>query len=152
MNTQRPAAGLRDDRDIDWMDKTYPLHEDWIQAAIDQLAAGNTQAKARHADRADGRRQQERGSESVAFYARVTGPVDGYYIASHACRASDTVGGAYTGAYKICNVAPSSYWTAQSVQFGSCKHTEATGLGAMASAEAAAALMIAQMPSRIDRA
>lgn len=150
MNTQRPAAGLRDENDIDWMEQTYPLHEDWIEAAIDKLAASNAQAQARHAAPA-GAWQQERGGQSGAFYARVTGPVEGYYIASHACRASDADGGAYMGAYKICDVVPSSYWTAQSLQFGSCRHTEATGARAMASAEAAAAVMIADMPLRIDR-
>ena len=131
------------------MDETLPLHEDWIQAAIDKLAASNAQAQARRAAPA-GTWQKERLTETDAFYARVTGPVDGYYIASHACRTS-TDGMAYKGAYKICDVAPSSYWTAQSLQFGSCKHTEATGLRAMECAEATAAQMIASMPLRVDR-
>lgn len=132
------------------MDDTLPLHEDWIQAAIDKLAASNAQAQARRAAPA-GTWQKERLTETDEFYARVTGPVDGYYIASHACRASDTGGKAFTGAYKICDVAPASYWTAQSLQFGSCRHTEATGPRAMASAEAAAVLMIANMPPRLHR-
>lgn len=130
------------------MEDTYPLREDWIQAAIEELAAGNACAVSR---RKPGPWQEARFDQSGAFYARVTGPVEGYYIASHACRTNDA-GRAYTGAYKICDTAPSSYWTAQSLVFGSCRHTEGSGARAMASAEAAAVLMIADMPIRIDRA
>lgn len=142
---------MRDERDIDWMEQTYPLHEDWIQAAIDKLSASNEQAEARRAAPNSAAWQRARASPSGAFFARVTGPVDGYYIASHACRASDTEAKGYVGVYKICDLAPASYWTAQSLQFGTCRHTEATGMGALASAEAAAARQIADMPIRVDR-
>lgn len=129
------------------MEDTFPLREDWIQEAIEELAAGNAWAAlARHRPAPW---QEARADQSGAFHSRVTGPVKGYYIASHACRANG--GRAYTSTYKICDLPPSSYWTAQSVMFGSCKHTEATGERAMASAEAAAARMIADMPIRVDR-
>jgi len=131
------------------MEDTFPLREDWIQEAIEALAAGNAcAALARHKPAPW---QVDRMEQSDAFYARVTGPVAGYYIASHACR-DNGAGRTYTGAYKICDLPPSSYWTAQSLVFGSCRHTEGTGVKAMASAEAAAARMIADMPVRIDRA
>lgn len=148
MNSQRPAAGPRNERDIDWMEDTYPLRQDLIQGAIEELSARNGWAAL--AQRKPAPWQEARLEQSGAFYARVTGPVGGYYIASHACRTKDG-GRAYTSSYKICDLAPSSYWTAQSLMFGSCKHTEGTGARAMASAEAAAARMIADMPIRIDR-
>jgi hypothetical protein len=131
------------------MEATYPLREDLIQGAIDQLAASNAGAQLRRGPAA-GAWQQERAARSGAFYARVTGPVGGYYIASHACRTEDA-GRSYCGTYKICDRQPSSYWTAQSLAFGSCRHTEGTGVKAMASAEAAAALQIANMAPRTDR-
>lgn len=147
MNSQLPAAGTPTDPDIEWMENTYPLREDWIQAAIDRFAASNERALA-HGKRAPGEWAAQPANPSGAFYVRVTGPVGGYYIASHACRAADSRGMGYTGVYKICDVAPASYWTAQCLQFGSCKHTEASGARALASAESAAARHIAGMPIR----
>jgi len=148
MNSQLPAAGLRNDRDIDWMDSTFPLREDWIEAAIKELTASNACAAAL---REPAPWQEARLDESGTYYARVTGPVAGYYIASHACR-DDCAGRRYTGDYKICDLPPSSYWTAQSLVIGSCRHSEGSGVQAMASAEAAAVRMIADMPIRVDRA
>jgi hypothetical protein len=148
MNSQQPAAGPRNDRDIEWMEETFPLRQDWIEAAIEELTASNASASLR---RKPTPWQQEKFDQSDTYYARVTGPVAGYYIASYACR-DDIAGRTYTGDYKICDLPPSSYWTAQSLFVGSCRHTEGTGVKAMASAEAAAQRMIADMPIRIDRA
>lgn len=150
MNTQRPTAGLRDDRDIGWMEATYPLRQDWIDAAVARLAESNARATARRAATAPPC-PQERLSESDAFHTRVTGPIGGYYIASHACRSIDMHGKAFIGAFKICATEPSSYWTAQSLRFGSCRHTETTGVLAMESAESSAARVIATMAVRAHR-
>lgn len=147
MNSTLPAAGTPTDPDIEWMENTYPLREDWIQAAIDRFAASNERALA-HRTRAAGEWAAQPASPGGALYVRVTGPVGGYYIACHACCAADSRGMAYTGVYKICAVAPDSYWTAQSLQIGSCKHTEASGARALASAESAAARHIAGMSIR----
>lgn len=147
MNSQLPAAGLRNDRDIDWMESTFPLREDWIEAAIKQLAASNASAALRHKAAPSRAAQLD---PSGTWYARVTGPVAGYYIASHAAHADG--GRTFTGDFKICDLPPSSYWTAQSLAIGTCRHTEGTGVKAMVSAEAAAARMIEDMPIRIDRA
>ena len=147
MKSRKPATGVPNDRDIEWMNSTYPLRVDLIEAAIEQLSAVNASAAWRRKPAAP----QEAGlDESGTYYARVTGPVDGYYIASHACR-TDGAGRAYTGDFKICDLLPSSYWTAQSLVSGNCRHTEGSGGKAMASAEAAATRMIADMPIRIDR-
>jgi len=150
MNTKRPAAGPRTERDFDWMESTYPLNTNLIQHAIDELAADNAQARRRGERTPDGR-QQARLLQSGSLHARVTGPVGGYYIASCANRTDDS-NRAYVGEYKICEDAPSSYWAAESLVAGSCRHTERSGMAAMASAEGIAARRIADMPIRVDRA
>jgi hypothetical protein len=127
---------------------TFPLREDWIEAAIEELTAINAGAASKQ--KPAGRREPQL-DPSDTYYSRVTGPVAGYYIASHACR-DDGANRRYTGHYKICDLPPSSYWTARSLVIGSCRHTEGSGVQAMASAEAAAARMIADMPIRVDRA
>ena len=140
MNTHSLAAGTRtDDRDISWMEETYPLHEELIQAAIDQLAAKNARASLSHGSHAQPAVLHQRGK----LHTRVTGPVDGYYVASFASPAgrSET---AFVGEYKVFEVRPNSYWSAQSVVgAGTCRHSESTGAGAMERAESLAAASIA---------
>lgn len=131
------------------MESTYPLREDLIQCAIDELAAGNARARAGHG--------RETGSPQIAclahsgVHARVTGPVEGYYIASCA-RLTDDAARSYLGSYKICQDAPAGYWDAVTLVAGSCGHTESTALEALACAEEIAVLQIAELPIRIDRA
>jgi hypothetical protein len=140
MNTHSLAAGTRaDDRDVTWMDRTYPLHEELIQAAIDQLSAKNARASLSHGSHARAAAPQQRGK----LHTRVTGPVDGYFVASFASQAGkcDT---AFVGEYKVFAVRPNSYWSAESVVgAGTCRHSESTGTGAMERAEALAAASIA---------
>ncbi len=132
------------------MESTYPLRQDLIQCAIDELAAGNAQARDGH-EREAGSRPTARLLQSGGLHARVTGPVEGYYIASCASRTGDAAR-SYLGSYKICQDAPASYWEAVTLVAGSCRHSEPTGLEALACAEAIAVLKIADMPIRIDRA
>ena len=141
MNTHRPAAGLRTaDRDITWMEETYPLHEELIEAAIDQLRAENARSSLTHGNQVQAL-SQLRGE----LHARVTGPVGGYYVASFASPAGDW-GQAFVGEYKICEERPDSYWSAQAaVAVGTCRHSESTGFGAMEQAEALAAMRIASL-------
>ena len=147
MNTHRPAAGPRtDDRDISWMEQTYPLHEELIQAAIDQLSEKNARASLTHGSHGPAALTEQRGK----LHTRVTGPVDGYYIASFASQAGkcDT---AFVGEYKVFEGRPNSYWSAESVVgAGSCRHSESTGAGAMARAESLAAASIALRATVMD--
>jgi len=143
MNSSRPAAGAANDRDFDWMEGTYPLHEDWIQGAIDELAARNEQVFAR-SEREPGTWQQARELNSGSMYTRVTGPVAGYYIAAYAQRAGAT--GTFVGTYKICEVRPASFWDAACLLSGTCRHTESTGNAALEGAEAAATRQIDGLP------
>ena len=138
MNTHSPAAGPRtDDRDVTWMEDTYPLHEELIQAAIDQLTAENARSRLTH-----GNQVQALSMERCELHARVTGPIAGYYVASYASPAGDW-GQTFVGEYKICEAMPESYWSAQAVFTGTCRHSESTGFGAMEKAEALAASRIA---------
>ncbi|ROZ72474.1 hypothetical protein [Ramlibacter sp. WS9] len=140
MTTHSPAAGPRtDDRDVSWMEETYPLHEELIQAAIDQLSARNERASLARGSRAQAAEPHQRGK----LHTRVTGPVDGYYVASFASQAGKCEA-AFVGEYKVFEVRPNSYWSAQSVVgAGTCRHSESTGAGAMERAEALAATSIA---------
>lgn len=147
MNSHRPPAAPRDERDFDWMDSTFPLHHERIQFAIDSLTAANARADARGERQAPARAPTP-GSGSL--YARVIGPVKGYYIASHASRPRERFA-SYVGDYKICEALPSSYWSAQALVAGCCRHAEATGMAAMANAEAEAVRRIDDMPILIDR-
>ena len=147
MNSQRPAAGPRNDRDFDWMDSTLPLHQDLIQHAIDTLAAVNEHARASGERPAPAVPAMQR---SGGLHARVTGPVKGYYIASHAAR-PDRGFASYVGDYKICEALPSSYWSARALVAGRCRHGEGTGSAAMANAEAAAVRRIEDLPILVDR-
>ena len=126
------------------MEGTYPLREDLIQGAIDELTANNAAAFAPAAPLAQ-TWQQARQQRSGAFHARVTGPVGGYFIASYAARTDDAAR-MFVGEYKICQVRPAGYWDAVSLLAGTCRHSEGTGAGALASAEAAASLKIDGMP------
>ncbi len=140
MNTNRPAAGLRNaDRDVSWMEETFPLHEDLIQDAIEQLAAENARARLTH-----GNQVQAMSVQRGALHARVTGPIDGYYVAAYACPTGNR-GQTFVGEYKICEALPDSYWSAQPMLAGSCRHSENTGSGAMQQAEALAAACIARL-------
>jgi hypothetical protein len=140
MNTHSLAAGTRtDDRDIGWMEETYPLHEELIQAAIDQLSAKNARASLRHGSDAPAALPLQRGK----LHTRVTGPVDGYFVASFASQPGKS-NAAFVGEYKVFEVRPNSYWSAESVVgAGTCRHSESTGAGAMERAEALAATSIA---------
>lgn len=142
MNPPQPAAGSRNDRDFDWMEGTYPLREDLIQGAIDELTARNAQVFAR-SEREPGTWEQARELHGGNLHARVTGPVAGYYIATYAQRAAR---GSFVGAYKICGVRPANFWDAVSLVAGTCRHTESTGNGALESAEALATREIDGMP------
>ena len=145
MNTPQPAAGSRDDRDFDWMeDGTYPLREDLIQAAIDDLTARNETTFA-PSERLTGNWQRTAQLKSGGLFTRVTGPIGGYFIATHASRTSGA-GKTFVGDFKICEVRPASYWDAVSLLAGTCRHSEGSGIQALASAEAVAALKIDDMP------
>ena len=126
------------------MEGTYPLREDLIQGAIDELSANNARAVASPQPMAL-TWQEARQQRSGALHARVTGPVGGYFIASFAARTDDAAR-MFVGEYKICQVRPASYWDAVSLLAGTCRHTEGTGAAALASAEAAASLKIDGMP------
>ncbi len=147
MNTPSHAAGTRtDDRDVSWMDQTYPLHEELIQAAIDQLAAKNARASLTHGSRERAALPQQRGR----LHTRVTGPVDGYYVAAFASPA-DKCSTAFVGEYKVFEVRPNSYWSAEFlVGAGTCRHSESTGAGALERAEALAATSITLRATVMD--
>jgi hypothetical protein len=147
MNTHSLAAGTRaDDRDISWMEETYPLHEELIQAAIDQLTAKNARASLTHGSPARAALPQQRGE----LHTRVTGPVGGYYVASFASQ-TDKWGTAFVGEYKVFEIRPNSYWSAQSVVgAGTCRYSESTGAGAMERAEALAAASVSQRATVMD--
>lgn len=125
------------------MEGTYPLREDLIQGAIDELTDHNAQVFAR-SEREPRTWQQARELHGGDLHARVTGPVAGYYIATCAQRAD--AAGTFVGAYKICGVRPASYWDAASLFAGTCRHTESTGNAALESAEAAATRQIDGLP------
>lgn len=140
MNKPRPAAGLRTtDRDTTWMEDTYPLQEELIQAAIDQLEAENARARLTH-----GNQVQALSMARGELHARVTGPIGGYYVAAYACPTGDW-GTTFVGEYKICRAMPGSYWDAEAMLSGNCRHSESTGFGAMEQAEALAAKRIASL-------
>jgi hypothetical protein len=147
MTTHSPAAGTRtDDRDIGWMEQTYPLHEELIQAAIDQLSEKNARASLSHGSSAQAGLLQQRSK----LHTRVTGPVGGYYIASFASQAGKCET-AFVGEYKVFEVRPNSYWSAQSVVgAGTCRHSESSGSGALERAEALAAASIALRAAPTD--
>jgi len=124
------------------MEATYPLREELIQGAIEELTDRNAQVLAR-SEREPGTWQQAPKPHSGP-HTRVTGPVAGYYIAT--CAQRTETAGAFTGAYKICGVRPASYWDAVSLLAGTCRHTEATGHAALESAEAMATRQIDGLP------
>jgi hypothetical protein len=43
---------------------------------------------------------------------RIRGPVNGYYVASYACRVGD-LGDEFVGYTKLCSVRPRSFWDAE---------------------------------------
>lgn len=150
MTSQPNDEGPPGDRDFDWMESTFPLHEDLIQRAIDELATRNGWVPRTRSEGAAGRPALCQADERGSLYTRVTGPVAGYFIASYACRTDDPHT-AFVGAYKICEAFPSSYWDAQTLLGGTCRHSDGSGMSALASAEAQAALKISELPLLVDR-
>lgn len=134
MNSRPPGPGQRIERDIDWMDDTYPLHTDLIDRAIDEIVEG----------RAQDRQTQAGLDERNQIYTRVTGPFEGYYVAAYGCPTGET-GSEFIGSYKICRDRPGSYWDADFMLSGSCSEYEPSGFGAMEDAEAIAVLKIADL-------
>jgi hypothetical protein len=128
-NLVLPVPAVPNGREISWMENTYPLREELIDIAIHELAASNA------------RRPLERG----AMHSRVTGPFNGYYVASYACPMGDA-GARFVGSYKLCQVEPLSYWNASSLFAGDCALDDATGFAAMDRAEVLAVLRIADLP------
>ncbi|MDB5872047.1 MAG: hypothetical protein JWQ07_1489 [Ramlibacter sp.] len=121
------------------MEDTYPLHEEWIEGAIETLSADNARARLTH-----GNQVQALAVERGELHARVSGPFENYYVAAYA-RATGDWGSNFVGEYKICQAKPGSYWDADAMLAGCCKHSESTGFGALEQAEALAALQIARL-------
>lgn len=135
MNSRnRPSASI--ERDVTWMDDTYPLHQERIAQALDDFAA--------QSQRADSKLAQYAADHAVCH--RVTGPFEGFYIASYACPMGN-LGAEFTGHYKVCAFEPESYWDATSSMVAACDETAPTALAAMHLAEALALQRIAAVRS-----
>lgn len=125
MNTLTANSPARSERDFSWMDDaTYPLNTALIDKAVWELGVENAHALTRLA------RLGNRGTK----HERVTGPFEGYFIASYGCCIGE-LGDEYIGNYKICETRPQSYWKADAKFIGWCSHTEPTCLAAMELAE-----------------
>jgi lysozyme family protein len=128
MNTLTVRSPANSERDFSWMDDaTYPLNTALIDKAVGELDVENAHALTRLASLSD------RGTK----HERVTGPFEGYFIASYGC-CIDELGDEYIGNYKICETRPENYWKAHAKFIGWCSHTEPTWLAAMELAEATA--------------
>lgn len=105
-------------------DSTYPLNTPLIDKAVLELGARNSEALKR----------LQRLSDLGTTHERVTGPFEGYFIASYGCCISE-LGDEYIGSFKICETRPPSYWKAHAKFIGWCSHNEPTSLAAMELAE-----------------
>lgn len=133
MNTPPDGPPGNSDRDFLWMDETYPLHTALIDQAVLDLGALNAVAVKRLEELCD----------SGTKYQQVTGPFEGYFIASYGCCIGE-LGDEYIGSFKICETRPVSYWKADAEFIGWCSHTEPTSLAAMELAEETAQRRILQ--------
>ena len=79
----------------------------------------------------------ERDFSWMDAHQRVTGPFEGFFIASYGC-CIDELADQYIGSFKICETRPLNYWKANAKFIGWCSHTEPTSLAAMELAEATA--------------
>lgn len=121
------------ERDFNWMIKTYPLTSELSEKAVLALEALNAVAATR----------LKSLSDMGTTHERVTGPFEGYFIASYGCSVGE-LGDEYIGSYKICETRPETYWKAKHRLIGWCSHTEPTSLAAMELAEATARERILQ--------
>lgn len=79
------------------------------------------------------------------MYERVTGPINGYFVAVYACETGE-LGERYLGFYKICRGEPASYWECDCLIKGCCQQLSARGGEALRAAEADAKNRIARLP------
>ena len=126
---KKPTDALpgKSEQDFSWLDSTYPLNIASIDKAILELGARDARVPSR----------LEKLSALTTKQERVTGPFEGFFIASYGCRI-DGLGDEYIGSFKICETRPVSYWDARPKFIGWCSHTEPTSLAAMELAEATA--------------
>lgn len=127
MNKPPDSPPDKSERDMSWMDSTYPLDTALIDKAILELGAQDAGALTR----------PEEPSAPDTKQERVTGPFEGFFIASYGCCIGG-LGNEYIGSFKICETRPVSYWDARAKFIGWCSHTEPTSLAAMELAEGTA--------------